>query len=406
MNVAGIVVEYNPFHNGHAFHVSETRKMTNADLIVAVMSGNFLQRGEPALVSKWERTKMALAQGVDLVVELPYAFSTQHAETFANGAISILNNIGCNSVCFGSESGNVNQFEQMLEVITKNKATYNDYVKSFLKKGYSYPAALSTSFTKFQTGDNLLDLTLPNNILGYHYIKAIQEQKSTIKPFTLKREQAQYHDKDIPCANSIASATSIRESLVKNSEPIQRIAHVIPETTHEQLQLYLQKNNHFQDWERLFPFLKYKILTSSPTELQNIYEAEEGLENRIIKLIDKTESFHDFMGNLKTKRYTWTRLQRLCLHILTNITKEDMSLVGSTCPYIRLLGMSHIGKQYMNKIKKQISIPLITTISNHSYHLLEMELRASRCYSLGYSPKIQNELIKQEYAHPPVILNS
>ncbi len=404
MNVTGVIVEYNPFHNGHRHHVNETKQSTNADIIVAVMSGNFLQRGEPALVPKWNRTKMALDQGVDLVIELPYAYSTQHSETFANGAISILDSLGCHAICFGSESGQVDNFNHLFHTINDQQTMYNDYVKSYLKKGLSYPTALSKSALHFKNNENDLDLSLPNNILGFHYVKAIHQQHSSIVPYTIKRTQAQYHDKIIS-DKSIASATSIRHLLIDNSVEIDQIKHVVPQSTLEHLQAYLKRYKHFQDWERLFPFLKYKLITSTAGSLSEIYEAAEGLENRLLKYINDAENFSAFMHLIKTKRYTWTRLQRLCLHILTNTTKQEMTQVGVKCPYIRILGMNKKGRQFINERKKHIPVPLITTISQNEHPLIKMELRASRCYSLGFSPKLQNELLKLEYAHPPIIVN-
>ncbi|RXI98120.1 nucleotidyltransferase [Anaerobacillus alkaliphilus] len=405
MNITGVVVEYNPFHNGHALHVNESKKETNADLIIAVMSGNFLQRGEPALVSKWSRTKMALANGVDIVLELPYVYATQHAETFANGAVSILNGIGANAICFGSEAGDIQQFKHLVSYISKNEDTYQVFVQQFLKEGMSYPKALATAFTKMENRDEMLDLSRPNNILGYHYVKAIYEQSSKITPYTIQRTTAQYHDKEVPI-QSIASATSIRESIIKQKKDLKTIEHVVPTSTFMEIQDFLDLHNGFQHWERLFPFLKYKILTSSIEDLGNIYEAEEGLEYRIASCIKEATSFQELMKELKTKRYTWTRLQRYCLHILTNTSKLEMKHVTTPSPYIRVLGMNQKGRDYINSYKKQMDVPLISTLSKYRHPFIEIEKRAATCYALGFDPIIQNKLMTQEYAHPPIILKS
>lgn len=403
MNITGIVVEYNPFHNGHLLHAKQSRKQTNADVIVAVMSGNFLQRGEPALVSKWARTKMALANGVDLVVELPYVYATQHAEMFAQGSISILNNIGATSVCFGSEAGEIEPFHSLVSFISNNKETYNTHVQEALKKGQSYPRALASAFKSLQTSDDLLDLSKPNNILGYHYVKAIYQQRAKLKPFTIQRTSAQYHDKEIPIGE-IASATSIREALVKQKNDLTSIQHVVPAITFEQLQSYYEEYTGFHHWERLFPFLKYRILTTSKQQLQTLYEAEEGLENRLIRSIKEATSFREFMEILKTKRYTWTRLQRLCLHTLTNTTKDEMSNIPKKCPYIRILGMNEKGRSYINDYKKELNVPLISTISKFHHPFIEIEKKATSCYALGFHPTIQNKIIAEEYANPPIIV--
>ncbi|OIJ13272.1 hypothetical protein BKP37_12280 [Anaerobacillus alkalilacustris] len=403
MNVTGVVVEYNPFHNGHKLHINETKQITDADLIVAIMSGNFLQRGEPALISKWARTKMALNQGVDIVLELPYVYATQHAELFANGAISILNGFGANSICFGSESGDIKDFHRLITFINENETTYKESIRDALKKGNSYPKALSFAFKKLKNHNQVLDLSLPNNILGYQYVKAIYEQKANIKPFTIKRREAQYHDKEIP-KQSIASATSIRKKLVKEQDHLNSINHVVPSTTYDELVQYRKMYHNFQDWERLFPYLKYKVLTSSPIALANIYEAEEGLENRLSQTINEATSFQSLMEKIKTKRYTWTRLQRFCLHTLTNSTKEEMSAINDTTPYIRVLGMNQKGRKYISSQKKYLELPLVSTISKINHPFIDIEKRATSCYSLGYSPIIQAKLIKEEYAHPPVII--
>lgn len=403
MNITGIIVEYNPFHNGHALHASESKKATNADLVVAVMSGNFLQRGEPALVSKWSRTQMALASGVDIVLELPYVFATQHAEVFAEGAVSILNAFGANSLCFGSEAGDIQQFLSLTSFINENETTYNSFLQEALKEGYSYPKALAIAFKRIENSEQILDLSEPNNILGYHYIKAIIKQDLQIKPYTIQRTQAQYHDKTISSLG-IASATSIRETLIKQGKVLEAIEHVVPLYTFNELQSYKKNYTSFQHWERLFPFLKYKVLTATIEQLGNIYEAEEGMENRLLDVIKEASSFQELMEKLKTKRYTWTRLQRFCLHTLTNTTKNEMKNLNLTCPYIRILGMNNRGREYVNHYKKKIDVPLISTISKLKHPFIEIEKRATTCYALGYDPIIQNKLMKEEYAHPPILV--
>lgn len=289
-------------------------------------------------------------------------------------------------------------------MISRNENKYNWYIQSYMKKGLSYPTALSKSLVHFINENCSVDLTLPNNILGFHYIKAIVEQHSSIEPHTVKRKQAQFHEREISLNRNIASATSIRQLLVTDSQSLDQIRHVVPNTTVSHLQEHLQNFHYFQDWERLFPFFKYKVLTSSAKYLSTIYEAEEGLENRILKFINEAESFSSFIQKIKTKRYTWTRLQRLCLHILTNTTKEEMNAVGLKCPYIRILGMNEKGRNFIHQKKKSIPVPLVTTVSKHNHPVIDIEHRAARCYSLGFSPSIQNKLMIQEYAHPPIIV--
>ena len=176
MKVVGVIVEYNPFHHGHAYHIKKAKEMTDADVVIAAMSGDFLQRGEPALVSKWTRTEMALLGGIDLVFELPYAFAVQKADTFANGAVSLLGAAGCDTICFGSESGTIDDFYQTYHFLNKNQALYNEGIQKYIELGNSYPKSLSLAFQELSPSDNLLDLTKPNNILGFQYVRAAEEQ--------------------------------------------------------------------------------------------------------------------------------------------------------------------------------------------------------------------------------------
>ncbi|WP_078554881.1 nucleotidyltransferase [Bacillus alkalicellulosilyticus] len=402
MKAAGVIVEYNPFHNGHLYHLEETKKQTNADVIIAVMSGSFLQRGEPALVSKWQRTNMALAGGADLVVELPYAYSTQKAETFADGAVQILNGLFVDTICFGSESGEIQQFETLHRFIDTHRESYEAKIKEFIKEGHSYPKACSLAFYSLQPGHEVLDLSKPNNILGYYYMLAIKNHKSRIKAMTITRKSAQYHDVHIE-KKPIASATSIRNALHENNE-LNDISHVLPETTLAFLVDYYERNKMFHQWNHYFPFLKHQLLTKSEKELANIYEGEEGLEYRLKKHITKATTFHEFMNEIKTKRYTWNRLQRYCLHILTNTSKEEMAEATSSRPYIRLLGMTDQGQSYLRAIKKDIPVPLLTKpTAPFSSALLELDKKAAACYSLGFPLSLQTVHLQEEYSTPPLL---
>lgn len=402
MKSAGIVVEYNPFHNGHAYHLQKTKEITNADIIIAVMSGNFLQRGEPALVSKFCRTKMALLAGVDIVVELPYPYATQKAEIFSNGAVSILGALGCESICFGSESGDENAFLETIQFMLENEEIFNDKVKKFIKEGYSYPKSTSLAFEALKPPSQTIDLSKPNNILGYHYLKAIQDQQLQMKAYTVQRKNANYHDENFSSA-TIASATSIRKALFEEKS-LTKIQQYVPNTTTEELKQFYQKYQSFVYWENFWPFLKYRLLNSSPEELRNIYEVEEGLEYRLISCAKESETFYGFMELLKTKRYTWTRLQRACLHILTNTKKEEMKKAGMKAEYIRLLGMSQKGRKYLNQVKDDVSIPIISKISSYNKDLIHLDIKASNVYSLGLPSHSSQKHLLDEYRTPPIMI--
>ncbi|PED50345.1 hypothetical protein CON49_09415 [Bacillus cereus] len=398
-----MVVEYNPFHNGHLYHVQQTKKLTQSDIIIAVMSGPFLQRGEPALISKWYRTKMALANGVDLVVELPYIFATQKAETFANGAISILNALRVSEICFGSEDGQIENFYNTISVQKNEEETFNYLVKQFMDAGNSYAKATSDAFTHILTSEKNIDMSQPNNILGFQYMKAILSQNSSIQAQTIKRFASHYHDETFNDQH-IASATSIRKQLFSEEGSFTTIEPFLPQATTSLLANYKQNYGILHNWEQYFSFFKYRLMTMSPGDLRHIYEIEEGLEHRILSKIQNSSSFYSFMEALKTKRYTWTRLQRACTHILTNTTKEEIrsANIEQHAPYIRLLGMSQKGQTYLSKNKKKIELPILTHTKTFDHAALDIEKKANSVYfSIMHEP-LRTQLLKQDITHHPV----
>ncbi|PEM02935.1 hypothetical protein CN602_12740 [Bacillus cereus] len=398
-----MVVEYNPFHNGHLYHVQETKKLTQSDIIIAVMSGPFLQRGEPALISKWYRTKMALANGVDLVVELPYVFATQKAETFANGAISILNALHVSEICFGSEDGQIENFYNTISVQKNEEETFNCLVKQFMDAGNSYAKATSDAFSHILTSEKNIAMSQPNNILGFQYIKAILSQNSSIQAQTIKRFASHYHDETFNDQH-IASATSIRKQLFSEEGSFTTIEPFLPQANASLLANYKQNYGILHNWEQYFSFFKYKLMTMSPGDLRHIYEIEEGLEHRILSKIQNSSSFYSFMEALKTKRYTWTRLQRACTHILTNTTKEEIrsANIEQHAPYIRLLGMSQKGQTYLSKNKKKIELPILTHTKTFDHAALDIEKKANSVYfSIMHEP-LRTQLLKQDITHHPI----
>ncbi|PEA60829.1 hypothetical protein CON74_11965 [Bacillus thuringiensis] len=398
-----MVVEYNPFHNGHLYHVQQTKKLTQSDIIIAVMSGPFLQRGEPALISKWYRTKMALANGVDLVVELPYVFATQKAETFANGAISILNALHVSEICFGSEDGQIENFYNTISVQKNEEETFNCLVKQFIDAGNSYAKATSDAFSHILTSEKNIDMSQPNNILGFQYIKAILSQNSSIQAQTIKRFASHYHDETFNDQH-IASATSIRKQLFSEEGSFTTIEPFLPQATTSLLANYKQNYGILHNWEQYFSFFKYKLMTMSSGDLRHIYEIEEGLEHRILSKIQNSSSFYSFMEALKTKRYTWTRLQRACTHILTNTTKEEIrsANIEQHAPYIRLLGMSQKGQTYLSKNKKKIELPILTHTKTFDHAALDIEKKANSVYfSIMHEP-LRTQLLKQDITHHPI----
>ncbi|ALC51591.1 hypothetical protein ACN91_08320 [Bacillus cereus] len=383
--------------------MQQTKKLTQSDIIIAVMSGPFLQRGEPALISKWYRTKMALANGVDLVVELPYVFATQKAETFANGAISILNALRVSEICFGSEDGQIENFYNTISVQKNEEETFNCLVKQFMDAGNSYAKATSDAFSHILTSEKNIDMSQPNNILGFQYMKAILSQNSSIQAQTIKRFASHYHDETFNDQH-IASATSIRKQLFSEEGSFTTIEPFLPQATTSLLANYKQNYGILHNWEQYFSFFKYKLMTMSSGDLRHIYEIEEGLEHRILSKIQNSSSFYSFMEALKTKRYTWTRLQRACTHILTNTTKEEIrsANIEQHAPYIRLLGMSQKGQTYLSKNKKKIELPILTHTKTFDHAALDIEKKANSVYfSIMHEP-LRTQLLKQDITHHPI----
>lgn len=367
------------------------------------MSGPFLQRGEPALISKWYRTKMALANGVDLVVELPYVFATQKAETFANGAISILNALRVSEICFGSEDGQIENFYNTISVQKNEEETFNCLVKQFMDAGNSYAKATSDAFAHILTSEKNIDMSQPNNILGFQYMKAILSQNSSIQAQTIKRFASHYHDETFNDQH-IASATSIRKQLFSEEGSSTTIEPFLPQANASLLANYKQNYGILHNWEQYFSFFKYRLMTMSPGDLRHIYEIEEGLEHRILSKIQNSSSFYSFMEALKTKRYTWTRLQRACTHILTNTTKEEIrsANIKQHAPYIRLLGMSQKGQTYLSKNKKKIELPILTHTKTFDHAALDIEKKANSVYfSIMHEP-LRTQLLKQDITHHPI----
>jgi predicted nucleotidyltransferase len=403
MKAVGLIVEYNPFHNGHLYHLKSAKEAANADVAIAVMSGNFLQRGEPALVPKWCRTQMALENGADIVLELPYSFAVQQAEIFAYGAVSMLDAIGAEYVCFGSESGNIDLFLTTIEFLDQHQGKFNEQIKAAIRTGVSYPKALALAFQQLDESGNFLDLARPNNILGIEYIRAIQKQNSSIRPLTITRKNANYHDEHF-ASETIASATSIRKALFSPNADTPPISQFVPKPTLNLLQEYHRQFGFYHFWENYWGLLQFRLLQISRAELRNIYEIEEGLENRLIAAAAGAQSFHEFMEAIKTKRYTWTRLQRACVHILTNAQKHEMSSRQETASYLRLLGMTDAGRDYLNKRKNQFSLPLVSKVSAFQHPKLALDIKAAQIYALAYPPEVRSKMMRQEYSQPPLYI--
>ncbi|MFD0049201.1 nucleotidyltransferase [Actinomycetes bacterium NPDC127524] len=402
MRAVGVVVEHNPFHNGHAFHIAQSRKKSGADIVAAVMSGPFLQRGEPSLVSKWARAEMALSGGADLVIELPFAFAPHSAEIFARGSISILEALKCEAFCFGSEEGKIEPFLQTYHFLKENQVLFDELLKKFIKEGNSYPKAASLVFSTLSKGGQYLDLTKPNNILGYEYVKAALSNGFSIKPVTIQRIGADYHETEL-ISGHIASATGIRKALSENGQDLSRIGDYIPLSTKEILGTYMKTYHSFHTWEHYWPLLKYKIVSSTPSQLAEIYEVEEGIEHRMQEAALSSSNFQEFMGRMKTKRYTWTRIQRILIHVLAGTPRQNRLQDGQMPQYLRLLGMTARGRNYLSEVKKSLPLPLISKLSSYHDKNILPDINAANIYAMGLKPSSQNVLIKREYEAPVML---
>ncbi len=363
MNILGIVVEYNPFHNGHKYHIEHSKKVSKSDKVVAVMSGNFVQRGEPSIMSKYSRTKIALENGVDMVLELPTVYATSSAELFSHAAVSILHKTNIiNSLCFGSEVGSVVKLQSVADILTNEPQEFKTQLKEELSKGLSFPKAREIALETLNP-DLQGILSSPNNILGVEYLKSLNKLKSNIQPYTITRSVAEYHDTTLIQGASIASATSLRKIISTND--IELVRQYVPFETYNELNGYTQAKL-YSDLENIFIALKFKLTQMSISELHNIYDITEGLGELLINKIQISTSYLDLVQNLKSKRYTQTKIQRMLIHLLLNITNQDIELYKTIdyIPYIRVLGFRKDSSELLKKLTSESSVPVVTNIKN------------------------------------------
>ena len=381
MNVTGIITEYNPFHLGHLHHLKECKKNTNCNGVICVMSGNFVQRGMPAIMDKWERAKIAVKNGVDLVVELPLIFSISSAETFAYGAVALLEKTKIvNNLYFGSEHGNVLDLNKIASVIIKEPIEYKNTLKKELAKGVPYHYARLTSLKNYFNDINLEEIiSSSNNILGIEYLKALIRLNSPIKPYTLKRIGSNYNDENI--TSLYASATSIRKTLSFND--FDKIKKVLPKESYEEIINLKNTDYKFVYPEDIFPFLKYKILTEGEN-LSKLSQLKEGLDNKIKKEILNSNNLNEFILNIKSKRYNYTAISRALVSFfigMENFSLDDIK--NSSIEYIRPLAFNERGSKILKEIKNKESVKIITKLpKNIEYSMLSLDLLGSKAYSI------------------------
>ncbi|WP_067838879.1 nucleotidyltransferase, partial [Amphibacillus sediminis] len=403
MRAVGLIVEYNPFHNGHLYHIEQAKLKSNADVVIAVMSGHFLQRGEPAIVDKFTRARMAIEHGVDLVFELPTLFAIQHSDLFGFGAVSILNQLDVDHIVFGSEIGDITPFYHAANQIKANQKIIEAQLKQELAAGNSYPKAYLEAMQTL-ISDTDLDLHQPNNILGLSYVKAQAQINPQIKLDTIQRIQADYHQEHL--TQPVASATSIRLKALSDLTNTDYKMLAMPRLSFDLLKAYANQAGLLHHWDDYFPYLKYRLLSDSYDQLQQIHGMTEGLEYRLKDKVSSANDFPSFLAQVLTKRYTKTRIQRLFTHILLNISERMVQQAiraltkQKAVDRIRLLGMSQLGQAYLNHTKKERSFKIISQLKQDQTQLLQIDELASNLYYLPLAKESQAQLKQQEFAPP------
>ena len=373
MKVIGIIAEYNPFHNGHLYQINTVKEMYPDSLIIAIINGYFMQRGELSVLSKEDKVKIALDNNIDIVLELPFVYGTQSSDIFGYQAVKILNELNIDILCFGSETNDIELLKNIAD-IQLNDEEYENRVKEYLDKGTNYPTAMAKALNMD------IDINKPNDLLGISYIKAIKQINNNIVPISILRTSA-YHD--VISSDSIVSAKNIREKYY-NGENIDKY---VPKGVIDKL-INVEKTN-------IFDLLKFKILTDK--DLSIYLDVDEGLSVRIKNVINKSNTTNELIKNIKTKRYTYNKISRMLNHILCSFTVYEKDNINDL-EYIRILGFSTKGKEYLNQIKKELKTPILNKYDTKKYKTLEIEKRVTNVYSL-----IFDDIDEQEIKNKPII---
>lgn len=390
--VLAIIAEYNPFHNGHLYQIEEAKKQTGADYVVAIMSGNFTQRGNTSLVNKWVKANMALQNAVDIVIELPTIYSISSAENFAEGAIKILDSLKVvDTLCFGTETADFAALNNIANILYNEPKEYLSMLNHELGKGVSYPKARESALMMYLNDikryANILSGS--NNILAIEYLKALKKLKSNMKPYSIQRKKVYYNDEKI--VDEFASSTAIRKLIAR--EEYDELRKVVPTDSYMLLREEIKRGNIVIDIVKFEKEILYELRSMSLSEIAQLPDVSEGLENTIKNAVDSCNNIIDLINIVKSKRYTQTRIQRILLYALLRITKRDMANAKKVIPYTRILGFNKKGKQLLSeicKINKKINI--ITSVKKFESvntnkalsQMLEKDIYASNIYTLGY----------------------
>ena len=390
--VLGIIAEYNPFHNGHFYHISKSKQETNAQYIIAVISGNFVQRGNTSIINKWTKARMALLNGVDLVIELPTIYSISSAENFAEGAIKIFNSLGVvDTLSFGMETNDISTLNNIANVLYNEPKEYITMLSHELKKGNSFPKARENALMMYLNDIKRYANVLSgsNNILGIEYLKAMKRTKSTITQIGIKREKVLYKDKYI--VDEFASATAIRRMLM--TKELNGISKVMPRNSYLLLGEELKKGHYCVDLKRFEKEIIYQLRKMKVEEIAKLPDVSEGLENSIKNAVDSCNTIDELINIVKTKRFTQTRIQRILLYALLGIDKKQMEISRKITPYVRVLGFNNKGKELISEmmhLNPKLNVitsvkKYIDTVANKNLReMLEKDILATNIYTLGY----------------------
>lgn len=376
MKIIGLIAEYNPLHLGHLYQIKKIKEQYPNSLIILITNSCFTQRGDITILTRNDKTKIALDNQIDLIVELPFAYATQSADIFAYGALKILNTLKIDTLIFGSETNNIEEITKIANTQLNNKE-YDKLVKQYLSTGINYPTALNKALSQI----NNKVIKEPNDLLALSYIKEIIKNKYPIIPISIKRIGS-YHEKEVK--NEFANASLIREKLLNH----QSIDKYIPKNEKELLIKDFSLNNYFD-------YLKYKII--STPDLSIYQTVDEGIDNKIKKEIQNCSTWEELILKIKSKRYTYNKINRMLVHILTSFSKEEAKKIK--IDYIKILGFNIKGQKYLNSIKKEINLPIIYNYKKNTSLLLDIEQRAITIYNL----KIPTIKQINEYKQKPII---
>ncbi|MBO1306520.1 nucleotidyltransferase [Enterococcus sp. 669A] len=363
MRSCGIIVEYNPFHNGHRYHAEMARKLSGADVVIAVMSGNFLQRGEPAIIDKWMRAEAALHNGVDLVIELPFSWAVQSADYFAKGGIKLLQALNCDALCFGTDSQETINYQEYGQLFVEKEVEI-DRLFHQLPIGMSYPEKMAEVVRQvFPT----IQEFPPNHILGLSYAKENAKYPKPMEIYPLTRKDQGYHDAEM-VKEQFASATGIRKAFISGQE----INSFVPSETSDQLKKAIS-------WDNFWSYLNYQLTVNTPQQMLTIYQMNEGIEHRLKN--SQGENFADYLLKVKTKRYTGTRLQRLLTYFLLQIRPEEIENEQEQS-MLHVLGFTKQGQEYLSQNKKEFTLPLAAKMGQIEKERHFLTYRADQLYQL------------------------